>query len=103
MSGYMVAIIIEGVKAFYMVNEQDPDRACAEVHRHTGSRHPAQALTPLSDDTLDHYKVLPDDPWLCFTTNPNQEANIGEGWGIHSSAFSKSDIENVGRVELHIT
>jgi hypothetical protein len=102
MSGYMVTTITYGVKEFYMVNSDDPDRACEEVLRATGGKL-AQALTPLPDETLAHYKVQPNEPWLCFTADPQPGANIGEGWGIASTAFSGSDLEDVGRGELRLT
>lgn len=102
MSGHMVTTDRGGVKEFYMVNSDDPDRACEEVLKATGGQ-VAHALTPLSDETLDHYEVRPNEPWLCFTTNPNREANIGEGWGIVSTAFTGGDLEDVSRGELRIT
>ena len=102
MSGYMVTTITGGVKGFYMVNTDDPDRACEEVLRSTGGKL-AEVLTPLPDETLAHHDVQPNEAWLCFTTNANSDAVIGEGWGIVQTAFSDSSIEDVGRGELRLT
>ena len=102
MSGYMVATHSYEVKSFYMVNEPDPDRACEQVIRAEGSKI-AQALTPLSDETLAHFNVLPNEPWKCFVTSGNLDANIGEGRGIVATSFSDSNIESVGRGEFRLT
>lgn len=102
MSGYMVAAIVGGVKGFYMVNREDPDRACEEVLHCTSGKY-AEALAPLSDETMAHHEVRPEEPWLCFTTNANREAIVGSGWGIVQTAFSDSNIEDVSRGELRLT
>ena len=91
MSGYMVMTYFFGTNQFYMVNSQDPERACEEVLKITGGE-VAQALTPLSDETLEFYKVQPKEPWLSFTTLPNG--------AVLSTAFS--DIAEVGRDELRL-
>jgi len=98
----MVMTRVAGVREVYMVNEADPDRARAEVLRHTTGTL-ADVLSPVSDETLAHHLVKPNEPWLCFTIGANWETNVGEGWGIVSTAFSHSDITDVGRGELHLT
>lgn len=102
MPGYMVTTQVNESKEFYMVNSEDPDRACEEV-LHCSSGREAHALTPLSDETLDHYKVKPNEPWLCFRASAQPGANIGEGWGISQTAFGDNALEEVGRVELRMT
>ena len=95
MSGYMVKAYFGGMNQFYMVNSDDPDRACEEVLRCTVGEG-AQALAPLSDETLAYHKVQPNEPWMCFTTLPDG--------GLVASAFrdSNANIEDVGRGDLHL-
>ena len=68
MSGYMVMSEYKDGRSFYMVNTDRPDFACGEVNKITGLDN-AQALAPLSDETLAHHDVRSGQPWLCFTTN----------------------------------
>ena len=67
MSGYMVSAESQAHRAFYMVNTDRPDWACEEVNRLTGLNN-AQALSPLSDETIAHFDIR-STPWLCFTTD----------------------------------
>jgi hypothetical protein len=91
MGGHMVTVRSFGVKQFFMVNNPDPDQACKEVARHASTHDQPYACAALSDETLAHFDVKPDEPWLCFTANPQPGANIGEGWGIAQTAFSDVD------------
>ncbi len=59
-------------RSFYMVNTDRPDFACGEVNRITGQDN-AQALAPLSDESLAHHDVRSGQPWLCFTSYPTGE------------------------------
>jgi hypothetical protein len=68
MSGYMVATEYQGHRAFYMVNTDNPDFACGEVNKVTGTNG-AVPLTPLSDETLKHFDVRSGQPWLSSTTD----------------------------------
>lgn len=96
----MVTTMTEGAKEFYMVNSDDPDRACAEVLRCTSGKI-AEVLTELSDETLAHFEVRPNEPWLCFSGDPQPERVYGFGYGIAKSAFPQDkNIEEVGRCEL---
>jgi hypothetical protein len=72
MSGYMVVAEHKDGRSFFMVNTDKPDGARGEVNRVTGLD-TAQALAPLSDETLAHHDVRPGQPWLCFTHSPNGE------------------------------
>jgi hypothetical protein len=72
MSGYMVAVEHKDGRSFYMVNTGKPDGACGEVNRVTGLDN-AQALAPLTDDTLAHHDVRSGQPWLCFTSDATGE------------------------------
>ena len=96
----MVTTLTGGAKEFYMVNSDDPDRACQEVLHYTGGK-VAEALTELSDETLDHYQVKPNEPWLCFRGDPSRDRIWGDGYGVSQTAFSDDkNIEEVGRCEL---
>lgn len=100
MSGYMVTTITEGAKQFYMVNSDDPKRACQEVLRYTSGKL-AEALTELSDETLAHYEVKPNEPWLCFTGDTQRDRLWGFGYGVAQTAFGDDkNIAEVGRCEL---
>ncbi len=102
MSGYMVTTIVYGSKDFYMVNCDDPERACKEVLRVTSGK-VAEALAELSDETLAHFEVKPNEPWLCFRGDPQQERVWGFGYGVGSTAFNDdSNIQDVGRGELRL-
>lgn len=102
MSGYMVTTIVYGSKDFYMVNSDDPERACKEVLRVTDGKL-AEALTVLSDETLAHYEVRPNEPWLCFTGDAQKTRVWGFGYGVNSTAFNDdSNIQDVGRGELRL-
>jgi hypothetical protein len=70
MSGYMVATESKDGRSFYMVNTDKPDWACGEVNRVTGQDN-AEALAPLTDETLAHHDVRSGQPWLCFTNDPS--------------------------------
>ena len=83
MSGYMVMAWFGGMNGFYMVNCETPEGARAEVDKLTGETN-AQALTVLSDDTLDHFGVQPGRPHLCFSTLPGNKGVLGE---VASSEF----------------
>jgi hypothetical protein len=98
----MVTSFIGGVKGVFMVNEADPKRACAEVLRYTRGTW-AEALTPLSDETLAYHDVQPNEPWQCFSMNGNKDDVIGLGYGIAQTAFNDSNITDVGRGELRLT
>lgn len=67
MSGYMVQTESGEHRNFYMVNADDPARACAEVNRMMGLDN-AQALAPVTDETLGQYNIQPGQAWLCTTT-----------------------------------
>ena len=102
MSGYMVTTTVYASKEFYMVNSDDRERACKEVLRVSDGR-VAEALTVLSDETLAHYEVCPNEPWLCFTGDTQKERVWGFGYGVGSTAFNDdSNIQNVGRGELRL-
>jgi hypothetical protein len=64
----MVAAEHKDGRSFYMVNGDKPDWACGEVNRVTGLDN-AQALAPLTDETLAHHDVRSGQPWLCFTSD----------------------------------
>ena len=104
MSGYMVATVNHGAKEFFMVNTKDRDQACAQVLRYTVGK-VADVLTPLSDETLAHFNVQPNEPWMCFMANPNGHAIVGDGTGLLATAFSDGDgdgvLQDVGRGEFH--
>jgi len=72
MSGHMVAAEHKDGRLFYMVNSDKAEGACGEVNQLTGLDN-AQALAPLSDETLLHHDVRPGQPWLCFTNDPTGE------------------------------
>jgi hypothetical protein len=67
MGGYMVQTESGDHRNFYMVNAGDPEQACADVNRAIGLSN-AQALAPITDDTLAQFNVQPGQPWLCTTT-----------------------------------
>jgi hypothetical protein len=77
MSGYMVKSWFGGTDGFYMVNCATPEGACAEVDKLTGQTN-AQALTVLSDDTLDYFGVKPGRPRLSFSALPGSKGALGE-------------------------
>ncbi|HEX9964406.1 MAG TPA: hypothetical protein VGB04_05425 [Allosphingosinicella sp.] len=83
MSGYMVMAWFGGMNGFYMVNNETPEGARAEVDKLTGETN-AQALTVLSNDTLEHFEVQPGRPHLCFSTLPGDKGVLGE---VASSEF----------------
>ena len=83
MSGYMVTASFGGTNGFYMVNCDTPEGARAEVDKLTGQTN-AQALTVLSDDTLEYFGVQPGRPHLCFSTLPGMNGVLGE---VTSSEF----------------
>ena len=83
MSGYMVKSWFGGTNGFYMVNCATPEGARAEVDKLTGQTN-AQALTVLSDGTLEHFDVQPGRPHLCFSTLPGNQGVLGE---VLSSEF----------------
>lgn len=68
MSGYMVTVESQDHRSFSRVSTDKPAWACGEVDRVTGLDN-AQALAPLADETLDHFDVRSNQPWLCLTTN----------------------------------
>lgn len=83
MGGYMVKSWFGGTTGFYMVNCATPEGARAEVDKVTGETN-AEALTVLSDDTLQHFNVQPGRPHLCFSALPGNKGALGE---VISSAF----------------
>ena len=83
MSGYMVMAWFGGTNGFYMVNSETREGARAEVDMLTGQTN-AQALTVLSDDTLDPFGVRPGRPHLCFSALPGMNGVLGE---VASSEF----------------
>ena len=83
MSGYMVMAWFGGTNGFYMVHSETPECARAEVDKLTGQTN-AQALTVLSDDTLEYFEVQPGRPHLCFSTLPGMNGVLGE---VASSEF----------------
>ena len=102
MSGYMVTTTVYASKEFYMVNSDDPERARKEILRVSDGKL-AEVLAVLSDETLAHYEVKPNEPWLCFTGDVQKTRVWGFGYGVASTAFSDdSNIENVGRGELRL-
>ena len=77
MSGYMVTTDNgNGFRNFYMVNENDPERARDAVIR--AGFPSAQALAPIPDATVDQYKLQPGQVWLCTTTNSAGEVTHSE-------------------------
>jgi hypothetical protein len=79
----MVMAWFGGTNGFYMVNSDTPQGARAEVDKLLGQTN-AQALTELSDATLDHFDVQPGRPHLCFSTLPGMNGVLGE---VMSSEF----------------
>jgi hypothetical protein len=79
----MVMSWFGGMNGFYMVNNDTPEGARAEVDKLTGEAN-AQALTVLSDDTLKYFEVQPGRPHLCFSTLPGNNGVLGE---VASSEF----------------
>jgi hypothetical protein len=79
----MVMASFGGTNGFYMVNSGTPEGARAEVDKLLGQTN-VQALTMLSDDTLDHFGVQPGRPHLCFSTLPGMNGALGE---VSSSEF----------------
>jgi hypothetical protein len=79
----MVMAWFGGMNGFYMVNNETPEGARAEVDKLTGETN-AQALTVLSNDTLEHFEVQPGRPHLCFSTLPGDKGVLGE---VASSEF----------------
>ena len=83
MSGHMVMAWFGGTNGFYMVNNATPEGARAEVDKLLGQTN-AQALSVLSDDTLEYFHVQPGRPHLCFSTLPGNNGVLGE---VSSSEF----------------
>jgi hypothetical protein len=79
----MVKSWFGGTNGFYMVNCATSEGARAEVDKLTGQTN-AEALTVLSDDTLEHFGVQPGRPHLCFSTLPGNQGVLGE---VLSSEF----------------
>jgi hypothetical protein len=73
----MVMAWFGGTNGFYMVNSETPEGARAEVDKLTGETN-AQALTVLSDETLDHFDVQPGRPKLSFSTLPGTNGVLGQ-------------------------
>jgi hypothetical protein len=80
MSGYMVMAWFGGTNGFYMVNSNTREGARTEVDKLTGETN-AQALTVLSDVTLEYFDVQPGRPHLCFSTLPGMKGVLGEVTG----------------------
>ena len=68
MSGYMVTTNDNAHRNLYMVWAADPDAASEQVNRIMGLSN-AEALAPISDDQLRHFKVQPGQPYLFTTTD----------------------------------
>lgn len=68
MSGYMVTTYNSTHRNLYMVHAGDPEAACEQVNRVMVLNN-AQALAPLTDDQLSHFKVTPGQPFLFTTTS----------------------------------
>ena len=82
MSGYMVTTDNgNGFRNFFMVNENDPERARDAVNRAIGPGN-AQSLAPIPDATIDHYKLKPGEVWLCTTTNSAGEVTSSALAGV---------------------
>jgi hypothetical protein len=79
----MVMAWFGGMNGFYMVNSDTREGACAEVDKLLGQTN-AQALTELSDATLEHFDVQPGRPHLSFSTLPGSNGALGE---VASSEF----------------
>jgi hypothetical protein len=79
----MVMAWFGGTNGFYMVNSATPEGARAEVDKLLGQSN-AQALTVLSDDTLEYFEVRPGRPHLCFSALPGSNGVLGE---VNSSKF----------------
>lgn len=91
MGGYMVTTLGVSHRNFYMVAADDPDRAVAEINKQMNTSN-AQALAPVTDETLAHFSTTPGSVWLCLTV----EEATGK---ITSSQFKDGPIG--GRGVLH--
>jgi hypothetical protein len=79
----MVKAAFGGMNGFYMVNNATREGAREEVNKLLGQSN-AEALTELSDDTLEHFNVQPGRPHLSFSALPGSNGAIGE---VASSEF----------------
>ena len=71
MSGYSVALECDGRRQIFMVREPDADKACELVRRIQGP-HDTYVLAPVSDETLDYFRVQPNMLWTVHDHRCNE-------------------------------
>lgn len=92
MSGFMVTTLGQGYRNFYMVNSDDPERACAEVNK-TMNCEDANALAPVSDATLEHFATVPGSIWLCCTVEEASGKVTGNQFGDTGRNFHVESVD----------